>query len=96
MRLAAQRAKRLSDAVRPLAQPKVATGNPKREPTLYGIPRTEIPAPQKPENTQDLPEYHNHPLWAFFHDRKSIELADPNRDYAGLFAELLHVSMAAC
>lgn len=83
IRLAALRAKRITDSQRPLPSPKIKSGRPKRDETTYGIPRYTEALPTRPENVSDMPAYEQHPLWAFFHDRQSIELPDPVNDRAG-------------
>lgn len=95
MRLAALRAKRLSDSVRPPASPKIKSGNPKRDPTTYGIPRTANGAgvPVRPQEVDELPAYANHPLWSFFHDRQSVEVGDLSKDFAG---EQHHICFKNC
>lgn len=96
IRLAALRAKRLSDSVRPPARPKVKSGHPKRDPTTYGIPRLaegEQVVPRRPAKIDDVPAYANHPLWAFFHHRRSIELSNLSADAAGASVALSCVAL---
>lgn len=88
MRLAALRAKRLSDAVRPPAAPQPRRNNPKLNATSYGIPRTRadgapVEKMARPAKSEDVPEYHEHPLWAFFRNREAITPGNLSKDDAG-------------
>lgn len=65
------------------ARPALAastSGRPKREATAYGIPsgvpRAQWPLEQDTDTTA-------HPLWAFFHDRDSLEVPDKRKDNSG-------------
>ena len=87
MRLAALRA--LSEKQReskntPIVK-KIAKGHPKRDATVYGIPRTERPTLKREDlSPEDAAKLDQHPLWAFFHkEREAVELPDTTKDDAG-------------
>ena len=91
MRRAALAKLRESDIARPNT-PKAlpAKNNPKRDPTVYGIPR-HLPAVPPTKEEAEL-DYVDHPLWAFFHNKEAINRPDRSRDNASeslvlLFAE---------
>lgn len=85
MRNAALKKLRASDIARPNTPPSPpASGNPKRDATIYGIPR---PVPRAPVQKNEA-EGASHPLWEFFNapsrdgKRESINRPDRVQDRA--------------
>lgn len=61
-------------------KPKIKSGNPKRDPTLYGIP-SGVPKADWPKRAET--DTKGHPLWQFFHAGESLEVPDRTKDNSG-------------